>query len=81
MGTSKSRRWNVMPTYRSVIIPEIRSGITCVDTYGNEERQCEVVGEFKIKIRSLGFRRLLTIYGHEISQYLWGNTGKYKITI
>ncbi len=81
MDTSKSRRWNVMPTYRSVIIPEIRSEITRVDAYGNEERQSEVVGEFKIKIRPLGFRRLLTIYGHEISQYLWGNTGKYKITI
>ena len=70
-----------MPTYRSVIIPEIHSEITRVDAYGIEERQYEVVGEFKIKIRPLGFRRLLTIYGHEISQYLWGNTGKYKITI
>lgn len=70
-----------MPTYRSVIIPEIRSEITHVDAYGHEHRQYEVVGEFKIKIRPLGFRRLLTIYGHEISQYLWGNIGKYKITI
>ncbi len=77
----KPRRWNVMPTYRSVIIPEIHSEITHVDAYGIEDRQYERVGEFKIKIRPLGFRRLLTIYGHEISQYLWGNTGKYKITI
>ncbi len=71
-----------MPTYRPVIIPEIRNEITRVDAYGNEEKQGKLIGEFKATIRPVSLiRRCLTKFNHEISQYWRGSLSKFRLTI
>ena len=74
---NKPRRWNIMPTYHPVTIPEIER-VSRLD----EERKGQIIGEFKVMIKSSNLiRRLLTIFNHEMSQYFFGGIGKFKLTI
>jgi len=77
MLKSKPRRWNIMPTYHSLTIPEIERTSEI-----DEEREGRVIGEFRVTLKPSNFiRRRLTICNHEISQYFFGGIGKFKLTI
>ncbi len=77
MDTNKPRRWNIMPTYRPVTIPEIED----ISKRG-EERKGKVIGKFKVRIRPSNLiRRWLTKFDHGISQYFFGGTAKFRLVI
>lgn len=64
-------RGSIMPRFRKVTIPEI--------DYEDEQRK--VIGKFKVSITPVGFRKRLSIYHHEISQYFAGGAPRFRVNI
>ena len=72
MNTSKPRRWNIMPSFSSLTIPEIQ----------DKDGEVKEIGQFIVKTRPLGFRgiRCLSWLLH-LFPYITGSIPKIRITI